>query len=71
MFQVNTNEPHLQKVHIGSGYGLVPEIKQQAITQSNVDLDLCHYMVPLGHNELIYGSCHQGGAVFLPGFAII
>ena len=27
-------------------------IKQQAIAWANVDLDLCHYIMLLGHNEL-------------------
>ena len=26
---------------------------QQAITWANVDLDLCHHMTSLGHNELV------------------
>ena len=30
-------------------------IRQQAITWANVDPDLCHHMVSLGHNELIHG----------------
>ena len=35
-------------VNIGSGNN----IRQQAITWANADLDLCHHMAPLGHNEL-------------------
>ena len=28
-------------------------IRQQAITWASVDPDLCHHLVPLGHDELI------------------
>ena len=28
-------------------------VREQAITWANVDLDLCHHMTTLGHNELI------------------
>ena len=27
-------------------------VRQQVITWANVDSDLCHHMVALGHNEL-------------------
>ena len=31
---------------------ILVQIRQQAVTWANVDLDLCRYMVSLGHNEL-------------------
>ena len=36
-----------------SPYGFIRPVKQQAITQANVDSDLCHHMALLGHTELI------------------
>ena len=32
---------------------LLGGVRQQAIKWTNVDQDLCHYKVSLGHNELI------------------
>ena len=35
------------------------DIRQQAITWANIDLDLCHHTAPLGHNELIGWLLHS------------
>ena len=46
----------LSSIHIGSGNGLVPSgnkaLPEQAITQTNVDPDLCHHIMSQGHSEL-------------------
>ena len=34
-------------------------MRQQAITWANVDLDLCHHMTSLGHNEWHSTICHH------------
>ena len=37
----------------GSGNGLLLSVRQQAITWTNFDPDLCRHTTPLGHKELI------------------
>ena len=32
-------------------------VRQPAITWANVDPDVCHHMVSLGHNELRLNKC--------------
>ena len=48
--------------HIGSGNGTVPSCTEP-LPEPNVDLDLSHYMVWLGHNELINPFAYPGWAV--------
>ena len=43
-----------EEVNIGSGNEWLGAVRQQAITCTNVDPDLFHYMVPLGHKELTH-----------------
>ena len=50
--QLNVTEPYWWKVNIGSDNKL-DAIIQDAINWANVDIYLCHHMIPLDHNELI------------------
>ena len=50
--QVNATTPHRSLVNVGSGNGVEPSVRQEAITWANVDLDPCCHMTSLGH--LIY-----------------
>ena len=39
-------------VNIGSGNEWLGAIRQQGITQANIDSDICHHMASLNHSEL-------------------
>ena len=49
---MDATTPHWSLVNIGSGNGLVPSWRHQAITWANVDIDPCRHMTSLGHYEL-------------------
>ena len=49
---LNSRRPHRWLDKITLGDIKLSAIRQQAITQTNVDLDLCRIMVSLGHNDL-------------------
>ena len=48
--QPYTTDPHLWKINIGSGDGLVPPCNKP-FTWTNVDPDPCRHMASQGHNE--------------------
>ena len=46
---MGTRELHELEVNIGPGNGLA--LLGKNISWANIDTDLCHHMVSLGHNE--------------------